>query len=85
MLSDTPQHVLFTTLLQLARQQQFVENVIRLGEGEDDIELANVAVVLIHLLNVAVDDLERDQLIVFGGGAGDEEERSVTAVHNFGV
>lgn len=85
LLPDTPQDILFAALLQLAGQQQLVENVVGLGEGEDDIKLADVAVVLVHLLDVAVDDLEGDQLVVVRGAAGDEEERSVAAVDDLGV
>lgn len=54
-------------------------------EVEDDVELAHVAVVLVHLLDVAVDNLEGDQLIVGGVAAGDEEERGVSAIYDLGV
>lgn len=54
-------------------------------EVEDDVEFADVAVVLVHLLDVAVDDFERDQLIIGGIAAGDEEERGIAAVHNLGI
>jgi hypothetical protein len=54
-------------------------------EVEDDVELADVAVVLVHLLDVAVDDFERDQLIVGRVAAGDEEERGISAIYNLGV
>lgn len=54
-------------------------------EVEDDVELAHVAVVLVHLLDVAMDNLERDQLIVGGVAAGDEEERGVAAIDDLGI
>lgn len=85
LLGYTPQHVLLAALLQLSRQQEFVEDVVCLGEGEDDIELADVAIVLVHLFDVSVDDLERDQLIVLGRAAGDEEQRRITTVDDFRV
>ena len=36
-------------------------------------------------VDVAVDDFERDQLIVGGVAAGDEEERGIAAIDNFGI
>ena len=54
-------------------------------EVEDDVELADVAVILVHLLDVAVDDFERDQLIVGRVAAGDEEERGISAIYDLGV
>lgn len=60
LLRDAPQDVLFAALLELSRQQEFVQYVVCLGKGEDDVELADVAVVLVHLFDVAVDYFERD-------------------------
>lgn len=54
-------------------------------EIEDDVELAHVPVVFIHLLDVAVDDLEVDQFIVGGGAARDKEEGGITAIDDFRV
>lgn len=42
-------------------------------EIEDNVQLAHVSVVFVHLLDVAVDDLEVDQFIVGGGTSGDKE------------
>lgn len=85
LLSNTPQHVLFTALLQLAGENKLVQDVVGLGEGEDDIELAHVAVVLVHLLDIAVNDFEGDQFVVVGGAADNEEERGISTVDNLGV
>ena len=85
LLRDAAQNILFAALLQFSCQQELVQNVIGLGEGEDDVELADVAVVLVHLFDVSVDDLERDQFVVVRGAAGDEEQRGISAVDNFGV
>lgn len=71
--------------MHLPRKQQLVEDEVCLLEVEDDVELADVAVVLVHLLNVAVDDFERDQLIVGRVAAGDEEERGISAIDDLGV
>jgi hypothetical protein len=71
--------------LHLARQQELVENEVGLLEVEDDIQLAYVAVVLVHLLHVAVDDFEGDELVVGRVAAGDEEERGISAIDNLGV
>ena len=60
LLGYASQHVLFAAFLEFSCQQEFVENVVGLGEGEDDIKLADVAVVLVHLFDVSVDDFEAD-------------------------
>jgi len=85
LLSDAPQHVLLATLLHLSRQQQLVQDKVCFLEVEDDVELANVAVVFVHLLHEAVNNLQCDQLIVGRVDAGDEEERGVAAIDNFGI
>ena len=85
MLSYTPQYVFLAALLHLSGKQELVENEVSLLEVEDDVELADVAVVLVHLLDIAVDYLEGDELIVGRVAAGDEEERGVAAVDNLGV
>ena len=77
---DHAQHVLLATLLHLARQQQLVEDEVGLLEVEDDVQLADVAVVLVHLLDVAVHDFQRQEFVVGGVGGGDEEEGGVAAV-----
>ena len=80
-----PEHILLTTLLQLARQQQLIQNKVSLLEVEDDVEFADIAVVFVHLLDVAVHDFEGDELVVGRIGGGDEEEGGVAAVDYFGV
>ena len=85
LLGDTPQNVLFAAFLQLSCQQELVEYVIGFSEGEDDVELADVAVVLVHLFDISVDDFEGDQFVVLGGAAGDEEEGRISAIDNFRV
>jgi len=85
LLTDATKNILFARFLQLTSEKDFVENIIRLGKGEDDIKLANVAVVFIHLLDVSVNDLEGDQLVIFGRTAGDEEERGISAVDDLGI
>jgi hypothetical protein len=71
--------------LHLASNQQLVKDEVGLLEVEDDVQLADVAVVFVHLLDIAVDDLECDQLIVGVVGSGDEEKRSVAAVDDLRV
>jgi hypothetical protein len=84
-LAYAPQHVLLAAFLHLACQQQLVEYKVCLLKVEDDVQLANIAVVLVHLLDVAMDDLQRDQLIVCGGAPGYEEEGGVSSVDYLGV
>ena len=52
---------------------------------EDDVELADVAVIFVHLLDVAVHDFKSDKLVVGGGAPNYEEERGVAAVDDLGV
>lgn len=80
MLSYTTQYVLLAALLHLAGKKELVQNEVSLLEVEDDVKLADVAVVLVHLLDIAMNDFERNQLIVSGVASGDEEERGVAAV-----
>lgn len=83
--SNDSEHVLFAAFLHLASNQQLVKDEVGLLEVEDDVQLADVAVVFVHLLDIAVDDLECDQLIVGVVGSGDEEKRSVAAVDDLCV
>ena len=83
--SNDPEHVLFAALLHFSGDQQLVEDEVGLLEVEDDVQLADVAVVLVHLLDIAVDDFEGDQLVVGVVGSGDEEERGIATVDDFGV
>ena len=83
--SNDSKHILLAALLHFSSDQQLVEDKVGLLEVEDDVQLADVAVVLVHLLNVAVDDFERDQLIVGRVAAGDEEERGISAIDDLGV
>jgi hypothetical protein len=54
-------------------------------EVEDDVELANVAVILVHLLNISMHDFEGNQLVIGGSATGDEKEGGITAVDDLGV
>ena len=83
--TNDSKHVLFAALLHFSGDQQLIQDEVGLLEVEDDVQLADVAVVLVHLLDVAVDDFERDQLIVGRVAAGDEEERGISAIDDLGV
>ena len=85
LLAYAPQHVLLAALLQLAGQQQLVEDEIGLLEVEDNVKFAHVAVVLVHLLDITMHDLEGDEFIVGGVAAGDAEKGGVAAVNDLGV
>lgn len=83
--SNDSKHILLAALLHFSGDQQLVKDEVGLLEVEDDVQLADVAVVLVHLLDIAVDDFEGDQLIVGVVGSGDEEERGIATVDDFGV
>lgn len=80
-----PQNILLAAFLHLSCQQEFVQNKVCLLEIENDIKLADVSVVLVHLFDVSVDGLEGDQLVVGRGATGDEKEGGITAVDDFGI
>lgn len=80
LLADATQDVLLAALLHLSGEQQLVQDEVGLLEIEDDVQLADVAVVFVHLLDVAVHDLEGDEFVVFGVATGDEEEGGVATV-----
>lgn len=79
------EHILLTAFLHLAGEEQFIKDEVGLLEVEDDVQLAHVAVVLVHLFYVAVNNLERDELVIRRVGGGDEEERGISTVYDFGV
>ena len=54
-------------------------------EVEDDVELADVAIVFVHLFDVTVHNFQSDEFVVGGVAASDEEERRVAAVDNLCV
>jgi len=54
-------------------------------EVEDDVELADIAVILVHLFDIAVDNFKSDEFVVGRVAAGNEEERGITTVDYFGV
>lgn len=85
LLTNTPQHILLAALLQFPREEQLVQNEVGFLEIEDDVQLADIPIVFVHLFDVAVDDLEGDELVVSGVAAGDEEKRGVSAVNNLSI
>lgn len=83
--TNNPEHILLAALLHLAGDQQFIKDEVCLLEVEDDVQLADIAVVFIHLFDITVDDLEGDQLVVGVVRGGDEEERGIATVDDFRV
>jgi hypothetical protein len=82
LLTDAPQNILLAAFLHLPGEQELIQNEVCFLEVENDVQFTNIAVVLVHLLNIAMYDLEGDELIICRGAAGDEEERSISPVHN---
>lgn len=74
LLTDDTEHILLAAFLHLASQNKLIKNEVCLLEVENDIKLADVAVVLVHLLDVSMHDFKSNQLIVGRGTSGDEEE-----------
>ena len=80
-----PQNILLAAFLHLSRQQEFVQNKVSLLEVEDDIELADIAVVFVHLFDVSMNGFEGDQLVVGRSATGDEKEGGITTVDDFRI
>jgi len=85
LLANAPQHIFLAALLHLTGQEEFVQDEICLLEVEDNVQLAHIAIVLVHLLNVSVNNLESDQFVVGGSTAGDKEEGGIATIDNLGV
>lgn len=79
------QNNLLARLLNLARQEDLVQNSIHLVEVEDEIQLAHVAEEGIQHLDEEVYGLEVRQLVVVCVDAGAEEEPRVAAVDDLVV
>jgi hypothetical protein len=85
LLTDTSEHILLAALLHFAGKQKLIEDEVCLLEVEYDVELANIAVILVHLLNIAMHDFEGNQFVIGGSATGDEEEGGITAVDDLAV
>ena len=64
LLAYAPQNVFLAAFLHFTRQQQLIEYEVGLLEVEDDIQLAHIPVVLVHLLDISMDDLKGDEFVV---------------------
>ena len=64
LLADTPEHILLATLLHFSCEQKFVQNKVCFLKVEDDVQLAHIPIVLVHLLDVTVDYLKGNEFVV---------------------
>eukprot|EP00428_Durinskia_dybowskii_P013395 CAMPEP_0170224152 /NCGR_PEP_ID=MMETSP0116_2-20130129/11777_1 /TAXON_ID=400756 /ORGANISM="Durinskia baltica, Strain CSIRO CS-38" /LENGTH=125 /DNA_ID=CAMNT_0010474857 /DNA_START=143 /DNA_END=521 /DNA_ORIENTATION=- len=64
LLGDVVQHRALARLLELARHDDFVEDVVRLVEVEDQVEFTHIAEVTVQALDEVVDDFQREELVV---------------------
>lgn len=76
---------LFASLLDLAGEEDLVEDGVDLVEVEDEVELADVAEEGVEDLDEEVDGLEVGELVVVGVDAGAEEQARVPPVHDLVV
>jgi hypothetical protein len=79
------EHDLLARLLDLAREEDLVEDGVHLVEVEDEVELADVAEEGVEDLDEEVDGLEVGELVVVCVDAGAEEEPRVAAVDDLVV
>lgn len=47
--------------------------------------LAHIPIILVHLLNISVYNLESDEFVVGRVAAGNEEEGGITSIHDFRI
>ena len=80
MLANTPQNILLAALLHFSGQEKLIQDEVCLLEVEYNVQFADVAVVLVHLLDVAVHDFKADQFVVGSGATSDEKEGRITTV-----
>jgi hypothetical protein len=85
LLAYASQHILLAALLHFASKEQLIQDEVCLLEVEDDVKFADIAIVLVHLLNVSMDDLEGDQFIICRIASGDEKQRSIATIDDFAV
>lgn len=81
----TSQDILLAAFLHLPGQEEFVQDKVCFLKVENDIQFANIPIVFVHLLNIAMNNLKGDQFVIRGRTTGDEEERCITTVDNFRV
>lgn len=79
------QHNLLARLLDLAGQEDLIEDSVDLVEVEDQIQLADVAEESVEDLDEEVDGLEEGELVVVRVDAGAEEEARVPPVDDLVV
>lgn len=79
------QHYLLARLLDLAGQEDLVENCVDLVKVEDQVQLADVAEEGVEDLDEEVDGFEVGQLVVVGVDAGAEEQARVPPVDDLVV
>eukprot|EP00416_Gambierdiscus_australes_P045565 CAMPEP_0171092834 /NCGR_PEP_ID=MMETSP0766_2-20121228/37618_1 /TAXON_ID=439317 /ORGANISM="Gambierdiscus australes, Strain CAWD 149" /LENGTH=195 /DNA_ID=CAMNT_0011551147 /DNA_START=66 /DNA_END=651 /DNA_ORIENTATION=- len=80
LLGDVVEHSALARLLQLARDEDLVEDVVGLVEVEDEIELTDVAEVAVQALHKMVHDLQGQKLVVSVVDACNEEQACVSLV-----
>lgn len=73
---------LLASLLDLAGEEDLVEDGVHFIKVEDEVELADVAEEGVEDLDEEVDGLEVGELVVVGVDAGAEEEAGVPPVHD---
>ena len=85
LLGNTLQQPPLTTLMHLTSNQQLIKDIICLLKIKYNVQLAHISIVLVHLFDVAVYDLQRDEFVVGAVDSRDEEEGSIAAVYYFCV
>lgn len=79
LLSAHLQHLLLAGLLQIATDEQLVQDVVGFVEVKDDVQLADVAEVAVEHLDEQMDHLQRDELVVVSVDGGNEVQTRVPA------
>ena len=85
LLGYASEDILFATFLHFSGQEELIKDKICLLKVEYDIQFADVAVIFVHLLHVAVNNFQRDKFVVGRVATCDEEEGGVATIYDFRV
>ena len=85
LLTYAAQYILLATFLHFSSKKELIQDKVCLLKVEDDVKFAHISIILVHLLDVSMNDLKCDQFIIGRVASGDEEERGIATIDNFAV
>lgn len=85
LLANTSEDVLLAAFLHLTSEEELIENEVCLLKVEDNIELAHIAIIFVHLFDEAMHDLQGNELVIRRVYPGDEEKGGIAPIDNLGI